>query len=503
MIRQLSAGDPSARESTPSLKCLQILLATFFAFCFVPAAIADVIYLKNGRQIVTRITREDSKKVFYELQGGEVGISKTLIERIERSEALESSPPIPAGLSEGFHRLPPLDLPSPAELKTDTESGAPPEVIKRDEVDQAELRKLEDALARDPTAENRRRLSWGYRKAGALWTRGGEPEKAIELYRRGLELAPDDLSLTLALSYQLIREEHDREAIEVLIPAESQFPNSADIPVLLGSAYYGIEELDRTIEEWRRALAMGENPKLKQALAQAEKERDLAGDYLEVRSPHFELRFEGRGSAELARQSLSTLEAAFAELERDLDDYPQETIVVLLYSDETFRDITRSPTWTGALNDGKIRVPVSGLTSMTYDLARTLKHELTHSFVRQATLGHCPVWFNEGLAELEEGATTASLGAALARHYAELPTFAALEKPFSNLRPAAVPLAYAKSLAALEYLRDTDGQVEIQRLLKLMARQPDFQTLLQSELRMSLTEFDQAVAAYLARRYGM
>ena len=140
---------------------------------------------------------------------------------------------------------------------------------------------------------------------------------------------------------------------------------------------------------------------------------------------------------------------------------------------------------------------------MTYDLARTLKHELTHSFVRQVTLGRCPVWFNEGLAELEEGATTASLGTTLARNYAELPTFPSLEKPFTSLAPAAVPLAYAKSLAALEYLRDMNDRAEIQRLLKLMANRPEIESLLQNEMRMSYADFDQAVGAYLARRYGM
>ena len=41
-----------------------------------------------------------------------------------------------------------------------------------------------------------------------------------------------------------------------------------------------------------------------------------------------------------------------------------------------------------------------------------LKHELTHSFVRLITLGHCPTWFNEGLAQLEEGSTSAALGEA-------------------------------------------------------------------------------------------
>ena len=370
-------------------------------------------------------------------------------------------------------------------------------------MDEAELARLEDVVRRDPATLNRHRLAQGYHQAAIYWTKRGDPEKAIELYRRGIELAPDNLSLTLALGYQLIRQDHNREAVEILIPAETEFPKTPVIPMLLGSAYYSIEELDRAIAEWRKALALGDNARLKEALEQAEKERGLAGDYLEMRSQHFALRFEGQGSAGLARDSLATLEGAFVELERDLDVYPRETIVVLLYPDQTFRDITRSPSWTGALNDGKIRVPVSGLSSMTYDLARTLKHELTHSFVRQVTLGRCPVWFNEGLAELEEGATTASLGTTLARNYAELPTFPSLEKPFTSLAPAAVPLAYAKSLAALEYLRDMNDRAEIQRLLKLMANRPEIESLLQNEMRMSYADFDQAVGAYLARRYGM
>jgi tetratricopeptide (TPR) repeat protein len=473
---------------------LRILFAAPLVLAAVSSASADVIYLKNGRKIVARSTREDSKEVYYEVDGGELGIPKGLVEKVEKSASPET-------MARG--RLSPSDLPMSAQPETEPVAAESPKVIKDGAVDEAELVRLEDAVGRDPTTGNRHRLAEGYHQAAIYWTQRGEPEKAIEHYRRGLELAPDDLSLTLGLAYQLIRQEHNREAIEVLISAETQFPKTPDIPMLLGSAYYSIEELDRAIEEWRKALAFGDNRRLRQALEQAEKEHELAGDYLEMRSQHFALRFEGQGSAELARQSLATLEGAFVELEQDLDVYPQETIVVLLYPDQTFRDITRSPSWSGALNDGKIRVPVSGLSSMTYELARTLKHELTHSFVRQVMLGRSPVWFNEGLAELEEGATTASLGTALARNYADLPSFLSLEKPFTGLAPTAVPLAYAKSLAALEYLRDTGGRVEIQRFLKLMANEPQIEGLLQTELRMGYAEFDQAVGAYLARRYGM
>jgi hypothetical protein len=187
----------------------------------------------------------------------------------------------------------------------------------------------------------------------------------------------------------------------------------------------------------------------------------------------------------------------------DLDYSPVETIVVLLYPNQDFRDITRSPAWVGALNDGKIRIPVSGLSQMTPDLARVLKHELTHSFVRQITQGHCPTWLNEGLAQLEEGATTAALGSQLARALAagKMPPFASLEGSFVSLPPEQVVLAYAKSLAALEYLRDSVGMGQICRLLKELPSS-DLATVLQNDLRMNYSSFEEEVASYVVKKYG-
>ena len=127
--------------------------------------------------------------------------------------------------------------------------------------------------------------------------------------------------------------------------------------------------------------------------------------YSELRSEHFLLRYDGQQNEKLSGEILNSLDGSFQDLVLDLDYSPTEAIVVILYPNQAFRDITRTPAWVGALNDGKIRVPVSGLTQMTPDLARVLKHELTHSFVRLITLGHCPTWFNEGLAQLEEGST--------------------------------------------------------------------------------------------------
>lgn len=265
-----------------------------------------------------------------------------------------------------------------------------------------------------------------------------------------------------------------------------------------------MDNLDRAIAAWSKALAIHDDPRLRAAIAKAQREQVVAGSYQELRSEHFLLRYEGRENDKLSKEVLNSLEGSFRNLVLDLDYAPHETIVVLLYPNQAFQDITRSPKWVGALNDGKIRVPLSGVTRMDTELARVLKHELTHSFVRQITEGRCPTWFNEGLAQMEEGATTASLGTNLARAFAagSLPALHALEAPFGNMPPELVGLVYGKSLAALEYLRDTYGMGEIRRLLRAMPSSPDLSTLFQDELRLSYADLEQEVANFVVRRYG-
>ncbi len=469
------------------------LLAIFAVPC---ATRADTIYLKNGRRIVAESAREEGRSVVFLRGENEFSIPLSLVDRIEKSEL----PPAERWL--GTAKVEDLPLPPPPEVDADSEDDG--SVVKDGAVDEAALLRLDNEVLRNPSVQNRHRLAQGYQEAAVFLTRAGDAEGAIAKYRQALKFAPGNMALTLSLGYLLVKQGHHNEAIEFLLPAATHYHNSPDIPMLLGSAYYASENLDRAIAEWNKALAIQDNPRLREAVARAEQERSVAGSYTELRSQHFLLRFEGGEARALGRQVLRTLEGAFQELQRDLDFYPRETIVVLLYPQETFRDIARSPSWVGAVNDGKIRVPVSGLSSVTADLARVLKHELTHSFVRQITMGRCPTWFNEGLAQLEEGATTAGLGTQLARAMADgrLPPFAALESSFLDLPPDQVGLAYAKSLAGLEYLRDTFGPGEIPRLLKTIPSNPDFNSLLQDHLRLSYPAFDQEVATYIVKRYG-
>jgi len=461
--------------------------------------LADVIYLKNGRTIVAEATREDTSQVHYELGGGEYALPRSLVDHIEKSTA-PSAPAAPAERPRQAIRTSDLPLPSQTSAETATADSSP--VIKDGAVSESYLRELDDEVIQNPSTENVHRLTQAYQMAATFLTRQGDPEAAIEKYREALKLAPNNLALTLGLGYLLVMQNHGLEAVDLLLPATDRYANSPDVHLLLGSAYYGLENLDQAIAEWRKALGLHDDPHLRQALARAEQERNVAGSYQELHTEHFLLRYEGSAPNSLADEVLKTLEQSFLDLERDLDVYPRETIVVLLYPNQAFRDITRSPSWVGALNDGKIRVPVSGISTMTLQVASVLKHELTHSFVRQATLGRCPVWFNEGLAQLEEGATTARYGTGLARSFSTLPAYSVLEGSFMDLPAQMAGMAYAKSLAAVEYMRDTFGMGEIRRLLKGLAGNPNFNSLLEEELRLNYPAFEQEVASYVEKRYG-
>jgi tetratricopeptide (TPR) repeat protein len=489
-------------DSGPWLFLLAKSAAALALLVVIPSVTrADEIFLKNGNKITGQVVRESPREVVYYRADGEYTLPRSIVDRIERTSA-SAADSLAATHAREAESKPAAPMPVLQPLNT---SGEPSGLaVRNGSLDESQLGRLDSDVLRNPSDENRYRLALAYREAGAFLTHSGHPDRAIELYRHALNYAPSDLGLTVALGYTLVTQKKFNQAIELLVPASDQFPQSADVPLLLGSAYYYTENLDRAVAEWKRSLELNDDPRVRDALARAEHERDVAASYQEIRGLHFLVRYQGSATQPLADQVLKTLEADFRDLQQDLDVYPHETIIVLLYPDQTFKDITRLPSWVGAENDGKIRIPVSGLSSVTPDLERVLRHELTHSFVYQATYGHCPTWFNEGLAQLEEGSTTATSGTVLARALLNGQTlsFEDLENSFFDLPRDQVGMAYSKSLAALQYLRDTFGMAEIRRMLKLIATSPDFNSVLQNELRMNYPAFEQNVAAYIEKRYG-
>jgi hypothetical protein len=193
----------------------------------------------------------------------------------------------------------------------------------------------------------------------------------------------------------------------------------------------------------------------------------------------------------------------YNEIESELDYSPPDSIGVILYTQEAFADITRAPGWVGALNDGRIRVPVQGLSSVTPELSRVLKHELTHSFVGQKTHGRAPTWLQEGLAQWMEGKRSGDNAARLVQIYdaKQSASLAQLEGSWMNLSGDAAEYAYAWALANVEYIVEAGGMGDIERILDRLAQGESTEAALREVLHSDYSDLMQSTTEYLRKNY--
>lgn len=454
--------------------------------------------LKNGRRITATHVEEADGKVTYDTAAGQLSLPADIVARVIRDDAAGDTQPRPVN-----DRAANLPIAPPDSLTAAASNEVTRAAVHDGSVDQDYLDRLEgDAQGGSPGAVSRAILAES--AAAEFEVSKGDLSSALGYYKRALEFAPDNLNLLVDSAYLHLRRSEFREALDQLDIARHSAPDSPDVAKLSGWAYYGLNRLDDAIAEWKRALQLRPDAEVQHALEKAEQDAQVEAGYRENETAHFQLKFNGDATPTLAREVLNTLEDHFAEISKDLDYTPPEPITVVLYTNQQFSDITRAPSWVGALNDGKIRVPVDGLSEMTDALSHVLKHELTHSFITQKTGGHCPVWMQEGVAQYEEGRRTSASGAkALLAAYDEHMdlSLSSYEGSWLNLDADAAAQAYAWSLAAVESLVDSGGLREISSLLDKLATGASMPAALREVSGMSYDQLAAATADYLRRTY--
>jgi hypothetical protein len=174
-----------------------------------------------------------------------------------------------------------------------------------------------------------------------------------------------------------------------------------------------------------------------------------------------------------------------------------------LYTRQAFTDVTRAPDWVGALNDGRIRVPVQGLTNVTAELSIVLKHELVHSFVQQKTHGRAPTWLQEGLAQWMEGTRSGQNAGALLQVYDAKQSISLkqLEGSWMQFPNEKGAHAYAWSLANVEMIVRRSGMGEIEQILDHIAAGETPEGALQNVDRSDYEELERSTIDFLRKNY--
>jgi tetratricopeptide (TPR) repeat protein len=470
------------------------------AVCLLVAASTpgDTIVLKNGRRITALSVTQTADKVTYETSSGTLSLPSAIVDHVEKGGA------------------PAVDGPSAASAMSlkppDTEAAAPLSpnrneielrVVRDGEVDRNYVAQLE-IEARSGQGLANQNAAMGHYAASQFEMLHGDMDLALADARSALNYAPEQPVLLMDVAYLYLRRSEYKQSLDYVERARRVAPEDPEVSKLAGWAYFGLNKLDEAVKEWKHSLSLRPDAEVEAALKKVERDKQEEEQYKENESSHFTLRYSGASEPALARDVLHALEAHYGAIESELNYSPPESIGVILYTQQAFADITQAPNWVGALNDGRIRVPVQGLSSVTPELSRVLKHELTHSFIQQKTIGLAPTWIQEGLAQWMEGKRSETNAAALLAIYRSDPALGSshLGGNWMKLSSAEAAAAYAWALANVEYVVQTSGMGDMERILDRLATGEAPEAAVQAVLRSGYAELTSNTVEYLRKSYG-
>jgi tetratricopeptide (TPR) repeat protein len=443
------------------------------------AAVADTIHLKNGGTIAADAVRQKPDRVEYDIGEDTYAIPRSAVERVETGIGTSGSP---SSTSAG------LNIAAP-KVNAGNLSNAPDGNI------------TPERLAKIEHAGNKNELVDALIALGIQEQQQGKYDDTRAHLERAISLAPENGNADAIYAWILLKQDSASQAQAYAEDAVRKLPDSSFAHKILGLAYYKNDKLQMSVDEFNKARQL--DPTDKEAeyyLKEISRQAKAEADFRSAASAHFNMRYQGdKASPKLREQILLTLERHFDELVSSMGLLPRDPIVIVLYTNQTYFDVTQAPAWTAALNDGKLRIPVEGLTGVTPELSRVLKHELAHSFIRQATNGKCPVWLNEGFAQLVEPQSASRYRTQLALLFkaGNQARLQDMEGSFIGYNSSEAAIAYIESLAYVEYVRDAYGVNRISDMMRYLSEGETPEEALKSATHNDYSQLEEEFARHL------
>ena len=314
----------------------------------------------------------------------------------------------------------------------------------------------------------KRKLAEEYASIGHTLLKQKRFDKADESFAKAIELYPDEGEYALLRGvcnyqwkkYDIARYELDR--------AKTLKPESVEALVYLGLVQFDTDNHDQAIELWEQALKLApERKEIIELLAKGRKENGVESSMDRGHSSRFDLTYDPGVDTAFSLAVLDVLESAANQVGGELGLFPEARVPVGIYKRTDYKTVTNSPDWSGGVYDGKIRLPFGALKEISPELRSVLYHEYAHVVVFELTHGNCPLWLNEGIAEMF-GRMQFSRPLIELEHAARkdaLLDFRKLEGSFSKLSAADAALAYQQSYGMVNYMVSTFGWHQIKQIL--------------------------------------
>jgi tetratricopeptide (TPR) repeat protein len=306
------------------------------------------------------------------------------------------------------------------------------------------------------------------------------------------------------LSIETHQSQHDEAVIGTLQKIIKNDPTDLKAYTLLGELYYQNDRLSQAIEVWEKILEIDPfNEGIKMMLAKAQREHRTEGEFTHEVTRHFRIKFEGSENRNLYKTVLDILEEAYSEVGKVLSFYPKQEIIVFLYTQKQFFDVTRAPAWTGGIFDGKIRIPAGGYEDHLDRLRQVLFHEYVHAVVHQITTqgitrvgenarSRVPTWFHEGIAQYLEPENTSENTDERLRAWIKQGVFVELtllQGSFLGFNNQLATLAYDESLSAVRFMMEEFGPYGVQKFLNALAQSMTLDEAMRDAFFISYGEF--------------
>lgn len=452
-------------------------------------AAADIIHLKDGGTIVCEHVREGGGGIQYDKNGSTFTIPKSWVESVETNPSDDSKPESSATQEQSGAGSAGASQPETSRASASAKAEAP--------------RHLDDEdLAKIEKRGNRAQTATAYLAAGKDELESGEIDRAVEHFEHAARLYPDNPAVLSWYASALSRAGKHADAIENAEKVTKLAPESPNAYTLLGTVLYRAEKPGAAARAFKRSLELQPDAQVQAWLDKAEREARVEGFSSQRESPHFSIKYEGgQTSGLLATDVLQELESERRDLHEQLGAWPRDNIVVILYTQKEFAEITQSPDWAVGVNDGRLHIPIQGLTSVTAALSRVLKHELTHTFLIDMTGNRCPGWLQEGIAQLMEGRDAAGAAVFLSRTNRAVP-LRSLESSFLHLSGSQAGVAYAEALVTTDYIRRNYGMSGLLRIVQRIGEGESPEEALRESIQLDYAKLQEKVTGSSGQKVG-
>lgn len=373
------------------------------------------------------------------------------------------------------------------------------------------INSLEKALIYAPNDKNIiSALSLGYNNYAVILSRQlGQTEKAIFNLEKATHLSPGNLPYRHNLSdiySQTARKFYEQDknydqAVKFSNKALEYNPDNFIALEILGDCYYFTQDLPKALDYWQKAQKLNpKSNKVSERIAKVKQEILFDSNAERSSADSFEIRLTKKNLPFDASLIRDYLRQAYRQVGQDFNYFPKHTTVVLIYTEEEFRQIRQFPYWSGGAYDGKIHLPAKVKDFTPEQFKSLIWHEYTHVLIRDLTQDKCPLWFNEGLATWQASRYNPMDLKELDRARQEksiIPLLKLHEKFAPANQKQEMNLAYQEAYSVISFLIERYSFWHIQKVLGQIKDGKKMEDILKDIFRLNWPELEKRWLDYL------